>query len=345
MQSKQDDNRFIGSRSTITLGRLWRKIITFREIGILIPLVLICLATYIINPVFLTAFNIASVLRAVSLTAIVAISMTFVLITGGLDLSIGSIVAMAGMATAAVLKAWEPALPEGILIVVAILAGLVAGLLVGLFNGSLIAFCKIPPLIVTLGSLYAVRGLVEVATGGVPIYPLPAGFLTLGQGNFLGLPIPFYVMLALAVIAHLVLNHTTYGRSVYAIGGNEETARLSGIDVERVKLSVYMLSGLFSAIGGILLTSRISTLQPGQGKGWELTVIAAVIIGGTSLMGGSGTILGTLIGTTITGVLVNAMVLTKVNAYWQNVVVGLIIIFAVGIDMFQRSKLLSGGKR
>lgn len=326
------------------LVHLRLRLTSFREIGIIIPLVLICLVTYIINPVFLSAFNIASVLRAISLTGIVAISMTFVLITGGLDLSIGSTVAVSGVATAALLKAGEGSMPVWPLIALSVLAGLVAGVLVGLFNGVLIAYARILPLIVTLGSLYAVRGLVEVVTGGVPIYPLPDEFLILGQGNWFGIPIPFWVMIALAIVAHLVLAHTTYGRSVYAIGGNAETSRLSGINVDRIKLSVYVLSGLLSALAGILLTSRISTLQPGQGKGWELTVIAAVIIGGTSMMGGSGTILGTLIGTGITGVLVNAMVLTKVNAYWQNVVVGLIIIMAVGIDMVQRSQRLKGGK-
>jgi ribose transport system permease protein len=318
---------------------------SFREMGILIPLVLICLVTDIINPVFLSPFNIASVLRAISMTAIIAISMTFVLVTGGLDLSIGSIVAMSGMVTAGVLKWGESALPVWPLIALAVLAGLCSGLLVGLFNGVLISHVKIPALIVTLGSLYAVRGLVEVVTGGVPIYPLPAPFLFLGQGNFLGLPLPFFVVIALAVLAHVVLTQTTYGRSVYAVGGNDETARLSGINVERVKLSVYVFSGLLSALSGVVLTSRISTLQPGQGTGWELTVIAAVIIGGTSMMGGSGTILGTLIGTAITGVLVNAMVLTKVNAYWQNVVVGLVIILAVGIDMVQRSQRLKSNRR
>ncbi len=317
----------------------------FREMGILIPLVLICLVTEIINPVFLSPFNIASVLRAISMTAIIAISMTFVLVTGGLDLSIGSVVAMSGMVTAGALKWGESSLPVWPLIALAVLAGLFAGVLVGLFNGVLISYVKIPALIVTLGSLYAVRGLVEVVTGGVPIYPLPENFLILGQGNFLGLPLPFFVVIALAVLAHVVLTQTTYGRSVYAVGGNEETARLSGINVERVKLSVYAFSGLLSALSGVILTSRISTLQPGQGTGWELTVIAAVIIGGTSMMGGSGTILGTLIGTAITGVLVNAMVLTKVNAYWQNVVVGLVIILAVGIDMVQRSQRLKSNRR
>ena len=231
-----------------------------------------------------------------------------------------------------------------LVIMLSVVAGLFAGLLVGLFNGVLIAYIKIPALIVTLGTLYAARGLVQVITGGVTIYPLPAPFLKLGQGNFLGLPIPFYVMLVLAMVAHFVLTRTTYGRAVYAVGGNEQTARLSGINVTRIKLSVYLLTGLASAIAGILLTSRISTFQPGMGTGWELTVIAAVIIGGTSLYGGSGTMLGTLIGTAITGVLVNAMVLVKINAYWQNVVVGVIIILAVGIDMFQRSRRLSSGK-
>lgn len=326
------------------LWQLWRKITSFREVGILIPLIIICVGTYLINPVFLTPFNIASVLRAYSLTAIVAIAMTFVLISGGLDLSIGSALAVAGMATASTLKSLEPLMAVELVIIISVAAGLLAGLLVGLFNGVLIAYIKIPPLIVTLGTLYAARGLVQVITGGVTIYPLPAPFLKLGQGNFLGLPIPFYVMLVLAIMAHLTLTRTTYGRATYAVGGNEQTARLSGINVTRIKLSVYLLTGLASAIAGILLTSRISTFQPGMGTGWELTVIAAVIIGGTSLYGGSGTILGTLIGTAITGVLVNAMVLVKINAYWQNVVVGVIIILAVGIDMFQRSRRLSSGK-
>lgn len=317
---------------------LWQRLMGFREFGILVPLIIICVGTALINPAFVSPFNVVSVLRAISLTAIVAISATFVLISGGLDLSVGSIVAVAGMVTAGLLKWFEPSLTPFWNVTLSVAGGLIAGMLVGLFNGMMIVYARIPPLIVTLGSLYAARGLVEVVTGGVTIYPLPPAFLHLGQGVVFGLPIPFIITIVLAIVAHVVLVRTTYGRSVYAIGGNEATAHLSGINVARVKLSVYLISGACSALAGILLTSRISTFQPGQGQGWELTVIAAVIIGGTSLFGGSGSILGTLIGTAITGVLVNAMVLVKISAYWQNVVVGIVIIMAVGMDQLRRAR-------
>jgi ribose/xylose/arabinose/galactoside ABC-type transport system permease subunit len=245
---------------------LWYRLIGFREFGILIPLVVICVGTALINPAFVSAFNIASVLQAISLTAIVAVSATFVLISGGLDLSVGSTVAVAGMVTAGLLKALEPSVAPAVNVAVSLSGGIVAGLLVGLFNGLTIVYVRIPPLIVTLGALYSARGLVEVVTGGVTIYPLPPAFLEIGQGVVLGLPIPFLIMILLAIVAHIVLVRTTCGRSVHAIGGNEATAHLSGINVARVKLSVYLISGACSALAGILLTSRIRPFNRDKGR-------------------------------------------------------------------------------
>lgn len=313
-----------------------KKILQNREIGILIPLILICMITSLINPAFLNIGNIVDVLRSISLTVIVAVGMTFVLISAGLDLSVGSVVGLSGMITG-----WG--LVNGVPIPVSIIFGMIAGIIVGYANGFIIVRFKIPPLIVTLGMMYIARGVVYVISKGRPFYPFPDSFKQIGQGALLGIPYSIYIALVIIIIGHFMLNYTTFGRSVMAIGGNEETARTSGINITKTKVLIYCIVSALSAVSGILMASRLSSSQANAGNGWELTVIASVIIGGTSMFGGAGSVIGTVIGASIMAVLTNAMVLMKVSVYWQNIVVGAIIILAVGIDTYRRN-VMSGSR-
>lgn len=257
--------------------------------------------------------------------------MTYVLISAGLDLSVAPVFALGGIIASITVTNGVPAW-------LSILIGTSVGAITGLINGVLIVWFNIPALIVTLGMMYMARGTILIITQGVAIYPLTEAFNTLGQGNFLEIPYVIWIALILAIFAHLVLVYTPFGRAVYAIGGNEETSRLAGLNVEATKTSVYVLCGIFAAFAGTVMAGRLNSAQPNVGTGYELLVIAAVIIGGTSLFGGSGTILGTAAGALLTTVISNGMVLMKISAYWQNLVVGIIIILAVGIDQYRRKK-------
>jgi ribose/xylose/arabinose/galactoside ABC-type transport system permease subunit len=223
-------------------------------------------------------------------------------------------------------------------VVFSIIIGLLIGFVYGLFNGTVIVKFRIPAMIVTLGSMYIGRGIMNVVTLGKPVFPLPDAFNNIGSGTLLAVPYSVWIAAGLAIVASLILKHTVYGRYLYCVGGNEETSRLSGISVDIIKISVYVFSSMFAALSGIIMTSRVTSAQISLGTGWEMTVIAAVIIGGTSMFGGSGTILGTVIGATLMSVISNGIVLMGISAYWQNVVMGALIILAVGIDFYQRRK-------
>lgn len=292
---------------------------------------IICIITAIINPVFISRANLIDVGRTISFTLIVAVGMTFVLISGGLDLSVGSQIGLSGMITG-----W--ALVQGLPVPVAIIMGIGTGLLFGVLNGAVIVRFHIPSLIVTLGSMYIARGIVFIISRGRPFYPFPDSFKILGQGTFGGIPFSVFFAFLMVIIGHYVLTNTVFGRSVVALGGNEEASRVSGLHTNRIKTAVYMISGVCASFTGILMASRLSSSQAGAGTGWELTVIASVIIGGTSMYGGSGSVIGTVIGAAIMSVLTNAMVLMNVSIYWQNIFVGFIIILAVGLDTYQRRK-------
>jgi len=281
--------------------------------------------------------NILDVLRSISFTVIVAVGMTFVLISSGLDLSVGSAVGLTGMITG-----WG--LVNGLPIIICILLGVLTGVVIGLINGFIIVKFKIPPLIVTLGMMYIARGAVYVISKGRPFYPFPEAFKRIGQGTLFGIPYSIFIALIVILIGHFILNYTTFGRCVMAIGGNEETARTSGININGTKVLIYTIVSALCAISGILVASRLSSSQANAGNGWEMTVIASVIIGGTSLFGGAGSVIGTVIGVSIMTVLTNAMVLMNVSVYWQNIVVGAIIILAVGIDTY-RIRVMSGNGR
>lgn len=310
---------------------LIKNVMRIKEMGILLCLIFITVVISVYNPVFLSAENLINVLRSSSFIFIIGIAMTYVLIAGDFDLSVGPTLALGGILSAMAVTA-------GIPLPISILLGVLIGAAIGVLNGLLVVKFNIPALIVTLGTMYIGRGLVLIITKGAPIYPLPDDFNNIGQGEQFSIPNVVIIAVVLAVIANIILNNTKYGRSVYAVGGNRETARLSGINTDKIKISVYILTGAASALSGVLMAGRLGSAQPSAGTGYELMVIAAVIIGGTSLFGGSGTIAGTAIGALLMSVISNGMVLMKVSAYWQNLIVGVIIILAVGLDQYRRKR-------
>ncbi len=274
---------------------------------------------------FLSWTNISQVLRALSFIAIMAVGTSVVIITGGIDLSVGSLLGLTGVVTAWLLTHEVPILPT---ILIALLTGLAAGSI----NGLLITQMKLPPFIVTLGMMSIARGLAFAITGGETIRSLPKEFLDIGQGVLLGVPIPIFVMIIFAFIIGVLLKSSKWGRYTYAIGGNEEAAHISGINVKSVKVLVYALCGLSTGIAGVLFTSRFGVGQSTAGLGYELDVIAAAVIGGISLTGGRGTILGAIVGAILMGILRNGLVLLNVSEYWQQVAIGLVIVLAVVMD-------------
>lgn len=308
-----------------------KKLLKTKEIGIILILVVLSILIQLENPIFLTYSNIIDVCRNTSYTLVIAVGMTFVLIAKGLDLSVGSLTALGGLVSAL-------AMTNGIPIPIAVLLGMMVGAAFGIINAFCIVKLNIPAMIATLGSMYMARGLVMIVTKGSPVFPLPEAFGNFGKGYFLGVPYVVIIAAVLSIIAHWVLSSTTYGRKVYAIGGNAETAKFAGINVAMVTASCYVISGALAALSGILTAARMGSGQPSIGDGTEMTVITAVIIGGTSLNGGAGTILGTVLGALLMNVLTSGMNLVGVSPYWQKFVMGLIIIVAVGADMYQRNR-------
>ena len=302
-----------------------------REFGTLAGLLVLCLALWIASPHFLTTANLLNVVEQSTLIGIIAVGMTFVILTAGIDLSVGSIVALAGVAMGTAFRAGLP-------MFAAALTGLAVGLACGLANGGFITLGRLPPFIATLGMMSIARGGALMLSDGRSISGYPDGFRALATGDLLGIPLPVVIMLVIYGIAHFVLTRTTLGRYTYAIGGNEEAAELSGIRVRVYKSAVYGIAGLLSAVTSILLVARLDSAQPIAGIMYELDAIAAVVIGGTSLLGGSGSVLGTLIGALIMGVLRNGLNLLGVSSYLQQVAIGGVIIVAVLMDMALRRR-------
>ena len=297
-----------------------------RQYGLLIVFGIICLIISLITPQFLTVSNLTIIVTQVSINALLAFGVTFVIITGGIDLSLGSIVAVSGVTSAML------AHPDSYPVLIPIIMGLLAGLLMGVFNGFIITKSKIAPFIVTLGTMTIGRGLALILSDGRPVSNLSDSFNYLGSGTVLGIPVLILIFILVFALCSIVLSKTILGRYIYAIGGNEQAARASGINIDRVKLSVYSISGLLAGLAGILLASRITTGQPNAGAGFELDAIAAVVIGGTSTAGGRGTMVGTLIGVLLIGVINNGLDLLNVTSYYQQIVMGIIIIGAVVLD-------------
>lgn len=306
---------------------------TGRQVGTLLGLVGLCLLLASLTPHFLTVSNLLNVMEQTTINAVIAVGMTFVILTGGIDLSVGSLVALAGVVLASALQAGLPS-------ALGVAAGLGAGGLCGLLNGVLITRGKLPPFIVTLGMMSIARGAALLYTEGRPVSGFAADFRWLSTGRALSIPVPVLVMGAVYLVAHFVLTRTRFGRYVYAIGGNEEATRLSGISVPFHKTMVYLLSGVMSAVAAVLLTARLNSAQPIAGIMYELDAIAATVIGGTSLMGGSGTVAGTLVGALIMGVLRNGLNLLGISSFLQQIVIGAVIIVAVLVD-----SLLKSGQR
>jgi ribose/xylose/arabinose/galactoside ABC-type transport system permease subunit len=320
------------------VGGVIRRITRSRESGIAIPLVLLIVIISVVNPVFLNIDNLLNVARQISFTFIIGIAMTYVLLAAGIDLSVGSVLALGGVICGLALRGLMVHQPLWIAIGTGIVVGTAMGILTGVFNGLVITRFRIPPLIVTLGMMYMARGVVQVLTRGNPVYPFPDEFNNLGQGYLFGVPNVVYVAAVLGVLAHVVLTKTAFGRAVFAVGGNMETARLSGINVRKILVYVYVICGVASALTGVLTASRLASALSNAGTGMELQVIAACIIGGTSMFGGAGSILGSLIGASFMSIIANGMVLMKISVYFQAVVIGAIIILAVGMDQFRRSR-------
>jgi ribose transport system permease protein len=295
----------------------------------LLGLVAICIVLSILSPHFLTLGNFFNISRQAAVITIIAIGETFVILTGGIDLSVGSNVTLSSCVLALVMINTGD-------IALGVLAGLATGLSVGLVNGLLVAKADLPPFIVTLGMLGIAQGAALVITVGRSMFGLPRAFKIVGQGSILGIPVPLIIILLLTLIFHAILTYNRLGRYILSLGGNEEATRLSGIDVDMVKISAYLISGLMAAIGGIVLSSRINSAHPAAGQGFELDAIAAAVIGGTSLMGGEGTIIGTLIGSFMMAVIRNGLNLLNVNTFWQQIVIGVVIIGAVWMDRVRK---------
>jgi ribose/xylose/arabinose/galactoside ABC-type transport system permease subunit len=303
---------------------------TLRQYGIFVVFIIISLVLSFISPQFLTVSNWTIIITQVSINALLAFGVTFVIITGGIDLSLGSMVAVTGV-TAAML-----AHPDTFPVILPVFIGLLVGLLMGAFNGFIITKSKIAPFIVTLGTMTIGRGLALILSKGRPVSNLSDSFNFIGSGNLLGIPFPIIVLIIIFIICSIILKKTILGRYIYAVGGNEQAARASGISINQVKMAVYSISGLLAGLAGILLTSRITTGQPNAGAGFELDAIAAAVIGGTSTSGGTGTMTGTLIGVLLIGVINNGLDLLNVTSYYQQVVMGIIIIGAVVLDSWNQ---------
>lgn len=288
-------------------------------------LIIICIIFAVMEPAFITSINIFNVLRQVSIYGLLALGMTFVILTAGIDLSVGSLLALAGVAGAAAFK-------SGFGVAGAIVAAVIVGLLGGLLQGLAISKLKVPAFIVTLGGLSAFRGMALVFAKGQPISSFPPEYTRFGQGLIGPVPIPVIIFAVFALLAFIVLRYTRYGRYIYAVGGNMEAARLSGLKVDAIITSVYLIIGFFAGLSGFLLSSRLNSAEVIAGMGYELTVIAGVVIGGTSLFGGEGGIFGTLVGVLLIGVLNNGLTLMNVSPYYQQVIIGLIIVLAVYLD-------------
>ncbi|PLR79825.1 ribose ABC transporter permease [Bacillus canaveralius] len=302
-----------------------------RQYGLILSLFLLCLVMTFLTDNFLTVSNLMNVARQISVTAIAAVGMTLVIIIGGIDLSVGSILALSGVMAATMYTNVESP-------VLAIIVAIAVGGAVGFFNGFVTAKGMIAGFITTLATMSAVRGFSFIYTEGVPVSVTSPNFTFIGTGYFLSIPVPIIIMIIVLAFGFYLMNRTRFGRYIYAIGGNEQTSKWSGLKVDRIKIYVYMLSGLLTGLAGVILASRLASGQPFAGQGFELDVIAAVIVGGTSLAGGKGNISGTIIGVMLIGILSNGLTLLNVDSYYQMVIKGGIIILAVLIDSLGRRK-------
>lgn len=302
------------------------------NMSMLIALVAIVIFFSIVSPNFMTRNNGFNVLRQISSNAIVAIGMTFVLLIGGIDLSVGSVIAATNCLSISLMVSGAP-------IPVAVICGLVLSAVVGFANGMIIAKLKIPAFIMTLAMMQIARGAAYISTGGRPVRFDNDSLSLIGNGYIGVVPVPVIIMLVCIIIFAFILHKTKFGSRVYAVGGNREAAKFSGINITLIEISVYTICGTMAGIAGIILSSRMLSAQPTSGAGAEMDAIAAVVLGGTSLSGGTGTIAGTIIGALFIGVLNNGLNILGVSSYWQEVVKGIVIIIAVLVDVIKNKKL------
>lgn len=318
--------------STNMVGKSYKTPRRSAKYGLLLALLLIGVGLSLITPKFLTVQNLMIIVTQVSINAVLAFGVTFVIITGGIDLSIGSVVAVAGVAAASF------AHPDTYPLLVPIVVGLLAGVAFGALNGLVVTCSKVPPFIVTLGTMTIGRGAALIVSKGRPVSNLSDAFNAIGGGQIAGIPNLVIMLLVVFILCSILLRKTVIGRYMYAVGGNEQAAQASGISLNTVKMVVYTLCGGLAALAGILLASRITTGQPNAGTGFELDAIAAAIIGGTSTSGGTGTMTGTLLGALLIGVISNGLDLLNVSSYYQQVIMGTIIIGAVVLDSLSQAK-------
>ena len=294
------------------------------------------LAIFSPNNSFLKPQNLINVVRQISVIGLLAIGVMLCIIAMGIDLSLGSVLGFAAVVSASLVQQpdWKEALYPGLQLpaIAAVLAGLGVGILLGGVNGALIATFKIPPFIATLGMMTMARGFAYIYSNGRPVSTLNADFLWIGGGDVLGVPVPIIIFGLVIVLTHMMLNFTRFGRHIYAIGGNEVAARVSGVNLGMTKVGIYMFSGLMAGLGGVVLTARVQSATPALGMGYELDAIASAVIGGTSFAGGIGTVWGTVVGALIIGVMNNGLDLLNVSPFYQQVVKGVIIIVAIIID-------------
>ena len=297
-------------------------------------LIVLVIVFSIASPYFFQFDNLVGILLATAVNGVLALGVTFVIITGGIDLSIGTVMSLSAVMTGVFITFWQLPIPLGVL------AGITTGALAGFLNGFIIAKLKVPPFIATLGMLNVAKGLALVASGVKPIYFLDApAFNNIAMGSIipqLAIPNAVLILFGAAIVASLILTKTVLGRYTFALGSNEEATRLSGVNVNRWKIAVYTVAGVFSGLAGVLIASRLNSAQPALGQGYELDAIAAAVIGGTSLSGGEGTMLGTIIGAFIISVLSNGLRILSVPQEWQTVVTGAIVILAVYLDIIRR---------
>lgn len=323
-----------------TLGRrLLEKFVDVREAGVLMPLVLAIILFSVNSDRFLTANNLTNIMRTAAFTIITSIGQAYLIIAGSWDISVGAIYSIGGVVAASAMCTF------GLPIWLSVLLALLVGAIFGMLNGVLVIRIKLPPFIATMGTMYIARGLCTGYTKGASIYPLPDAFLTVGQEglNIAGAEIPYVIVIALvmALVAELILRFTTYGRKLYAAGGNSEAARLAGIPTTRIRFSAFVLTGALAALTGILMASRVSSAQPNIGSGFEMTVVAACVIGGISMEGGAGSVIGVVMGSIFMAMISNGMTLIHVDAYWQQMVIGIVLIFACSLEYVRNRVRLS----
>lgn len=305
------------------------------EYGILVVFLVLVVALSLVSPNFLRTRNVLNVLRQTSINGLLSIGMTFVILTGGIDLSVGSVLAFAGIVSAGFASDAVGGYVAHPLVAIGV--GLLAGAGLGAINGIFVAKWRMPAFVVTLGMLSMARGFTFLTTDGMPVPRIDRRFLVVGQGVFLGVPVPVWILLAVFALGWVTLYKTRYGRYIYAVGGNEKSAKISGINTRLIVFTVYVISGTLSALGGIILTARTTAGLPQAGQAYELDAIAAVVIGGTSLSGGQGQIIGTLFGALLLGVINNGLDLLGVSSYFQLVIKGAIIIGAVLLDSLRKA--------